>query len=169
MTMAKKKTYNGRNTAMFYALIAQLPGYSSEYKEVIKESVINEFLEKVHGVFHNRPLSLSALSDLAYHELIKDLRQQVYDSKSKKELQREAIRKKIVSQIFQTFSKIWINDTDGGHAIVNSHIRSLPISKGRIIPQFHDDELERLLGAVRAYCGNIHKQQVKGQRLAPKN
>jgi hypothetical protein len=169
MATTKKRIYRGRNTAMFYALIAQLPGYSSQYKDLIKEGVIDEFLTKYYGVNHNMSLSLSALSDIAYNELILDLRAQVNDGKSRVRLQNEAIRKDFIHKILNTLSRIGVQVVDGDYSEVNYHILRLPISKGRTIPQFPIDELEKLLGAVRAYCGNMKKYQQKEQNLAEKN
>jgi hypothetical protein len=168
-TNAKKKNYSGRRTDTFYALIVQLPGYDSKYKELIKEGVINDFLTERHGQNHGRELRLTLLSDGEFRELLFDLNQRVYNGKTKMILHQEAIRKRKVNQILTALSRIGVNVKNGDFSQVNEHIKKLPISKGRIIPQFRFDELDRLLGAVRAYCDNIKKRQIREQILAPKN
>lgn len=158
-----------RNTAMFYALLRQLPYYDSAYQDVIKEGAIHDYLARLYGEGHGRALSLRALTDEEYEGLIKEMRRQVSNLKSPEQLRREATRKRIVHQILSTFSRIGIEAKGNDYSVVNEHIRRLPISKGRIIPQFALDELPRLLGAVRAYCDNIHKRQLEEQRQALAN
>lgn len=168
-TTKKKRIYNGRQTNMFYALMAQLPGYDRGHADLIKEGIINDFLVHVYGQYHNRQLSLSKLSDIEYTELLADLQQQVGNGKSVACLQSEAIRKSMISKILKAFSRIGVTVVNGNYTDVNYHIRRLPISKGRIIPQFKFDELENLLGAVRSYCDNVLKQQHSEQDKAAKN
>lgn len=160
---SKKRAYSGRNTGIFYALIAQLPEYETKYKDLIKEGTIDEFLKSIYGCNHGRELRLSVLSDMEYREMINQLQWQVDEGKKRSVLQQEAIRKKLVSQILTTLSRIGVSVVNGNYNDVNYHIKRLPISKGRIIPQFRFDELENLLGAVRAYCDNIKKAQRKEQ------
>lgn len=162
-------TTKRRNTALFYALMAQLPGYDRRYADVIKESIVEEYLERKHGPRHGREPRLSALNDDEFRELTAGLRADVRRSKSAADLQQEAVRKVLVHQILMTLSRIGATVTDGDYARVNYHIQRLPISKGRIIPQFSTDELPRLLGAVRAYAGNIRKRQLVEQALAERN
>lgn len=158
-----------RNTAMFYALLRQLPYYDSAYQDVIKEGAIHDYLTRLYGEAHGRALSLRDLTDEEYDGLIKEMRRQVSDLRSPEQLQREALRKRLTHQILSTFSRIGIEAKGSDYGVVNEHIRRLPISKGRIIPQFALDELPRLLGAVRAYCDNIHKRQLEEQRQALAN
>ena len=129
-------TTKRRNTAMFYALMRQLPHYDSAYQDVIKEGAIHDYLTRLYGEDHGRALSL---------------------------------RKRLTHQILSTFSRIGIEAKGSDYGVVNEHIRKLPISKGRIIPQFTLDELPRLLGAVRAYCDNIYKKQAKERQQALAN
>lgn len=158
-----------RNTAMFYALLRQLPYYDSAYQDVIKEGAIHDYLSRLYGEAHGRALSLRGLTDEEYEGLIKEMRQKVRSLKSPEQLRGEALRKRLTHQILTTFSRIGIESKGGDYGVVNEHIRRLPISKGRIIPQFALDELPRLLGAVRAYCDNIHKRQLEERRQALAN
>ena len=158
-----------RNTAMFYALLRQLPCYDSAYQDVIKEGAIHDYLSRLYGEAHGRALSLRDLTDEEYEGLIKEMRRKVFALWSPEQLQREALRKRLTHQILSTFSRIGIEAKGSDYGVVNEHIRRLPISKGRIIPQFTLDELPRLLGAVRAYCDNIHKRQLEERRQALAN
>lgn len=158
-----------RNTAMFYALLRQLPCYDSAYQDVIKEGAIHDYLSRLYGEAHGRALSLRDLTDEEYEGLIKEMRRKVFALWSPEQLQREALRKRLTHQILSTFSRIGIEAKGSDYGVVNEHIRRLPISKGRIIPQFALDELPRLLGAVRAYCDNIHKRQLEERRQALAN
>lgn len=154
---------------MFYALLRQLPYYDSAYQDVIKEGAIHDYLSRLYGEAHGRALSLRALTDEEYEGLIKEMRRQVSDLKSPEQLRLEALRKRLTHQILTAFSRIGIEAKGSDYGVVNEHIRRLPISRGRIIPQFALDELPRLLGAVRAYCDNIHKRQLEEQRQALAN
>lgn len=158
-----------RNTAMFYALLRQLPCYDSAYQDVIKEGAIHDYLTRLYGEAHGRALSLRDLTDEEYEGLIKEMRRKVFALWSPEQLQREALRKRLTHQILSTFSRISIEAKGSDYGAINEHIRKLPISKGRIIPQFTLDELPSLLGAVRAYCDNIHKRQLEEQRQALAN
>ncbi len=158
-----------RNTAMFYALLRQLPCYDSAYQDVIKEGAIHDYLTRLYGEAHGRVLSLRDLTDEEYEGLIKEMRRKVFAQWSPEQLQREALRKRLTHQILSTFSCIGIEAKGSDYGAINEHIRKLPISKGRIIPQFTLDELPSLLGAVRAYCDNIHKRQLEEQRQALAN
>lgn len=158
-----------RNTAMFYALLRQLPYYDSAYQDVIKEGAIHDYLTRLYGEAHGRALSLRGLTDEEYDGLIKEMRRKVSNLKSPEQLRGEATRKRIVHQILSTFSRIGIEAKGGDYGVINEHIRRLPISRGRIIPQFALDELPRLLGAVRAYCDNIRVKQERERRLALQN
>ena len=154
---------------MFYALLRQLPCYDSAYQDVIKEGAIHDYLSRLYGEAHGRALSLRDLTDEEYEGLIKEMRRKVFALWSPEQLQREALRKRLTHQILSTFSRIGIEAKGSDYGVVNEHIRRLPISKGRIIPQFALDELPRLLGAVRAYCDNIHKRQLEERRQALAN
>lgn len=154
---------------MFYALLRQLPCYDSAYQDVIKEGAIHDYLTRLYGEAHGRALSLRDLTDEEYEGLIKEMRRKVFAQWSPEQLQREALRKRLTHQILSTFSRIGIEARGSDYGVVNEHIRKLPISKGRIIPQFTLDELPSLLGAVRAYCDNIHKRQLEEQRQALAN
>ena len=165
----KRKKPTRRNTALFYALIAQFPGYDRRYAELIKEGVVNDYLVHKYGKGHRREPRLSTLSDAEYDELILGLRYQTGESKTAEMLQEEATRKRLVHQILTALSRIGATVVNGDYSMVNYHIRRLPISRGRIIPQFPTDELPRLLGAVRAYADNIRKKQKELLRLAANN
>lgn len=154
---------------MFYALLRQLPCYDSAYQDVIKEGAIHDYLTRLYGEAHGRALSLRDLTDEEYEGLIKEMRRKVFAQWSPEQLQREALRKRLTHQILSTFSRIGIEAKGSDYGAINEHIRKLPISKGRIIPQFTLDELPSLLGAVRAYCDNIHKRQLEEQRQALAN
>lgn len=167
--MAVTKKTNARQTSAFYALISQLPDYDKSFQEEIRNGVIDSYLTEVYGKDHGKPVSLSLLSDEDYQGLLANLKREVNKCKSIERLQREATRKKMISQILRAFTRIGVTAVNGNYEAVNYHILRLPISKGRIIPQFHDDELVNLLGAVRAYCDNILKQQKKEQSQASKN
>ena len=158
-----------RNTAMFYALLRQLPCYDSAYQDVIKEGAIDDYLTRLYGEAHGRALSLRDLTDEEYEGLIKEMRRKVFALWSPEQLQREALRKRLTHQILSTFSRIGIEAKGSDYGAINEHVRKLPISKGRIIPQFTLDELPSLLGAVRAYCDNIHKRQLEERRQALAN
>lgn len=162
-------TTKRRNTALFYALMAQLPGYDRRYAELIKEGIVNSYLEQKYGERHRREIRLSKLDDAEYAELVADLRSRVRQGKTVADLQREATRKTLVHQILLTLSRIGATVVGGDYEQVNYHIRRLPISKGRIIPQFGTEELPRLLGAVRAYADNIRKRQREEMALAERN
>lgn len=169
MKTSKKTSQTQRNTALFYALMAQFPGYDRRYAELIKEGIVNDYLTRKYGEGHRRAPRLSTLSDAEYNELIIGMRYQTERSKSTATLQQEATRKRLVHQILTALSRIGATVVNGDYNEVNYHIRRLPISKGRIIPQFTTDELPRLLGAVRAYADNIRKRQKKMEYLAERN
>lgn len=164
----KKKNYTRRNTAMFYALMAQVPGYCREYQDVIKEGIIDGFLVKHYGVLHGREIGLTKLTDGEYRELINEMKYQIEEAKSKSLMQSEATRKRLVHLILNKLAEINVS-TRNGFDDVNYHIRRIPYSKGRIIPQIPIDELPGLLGAVRGYCDAIKKQQLKELDKAYKN
>ena len=126
-------------------------------------------MTRLYGEAHGRALSLRGLTDEEYDGLIKEMRRKVSNLKSPEQLRGEATRKRIVHQILSTFSRIGIEAKGGDYGVINEHIRRLPISRGRIIPQFALDELPRLLGAVRAYCDNIRVKQERERRLALQN
>lgn len=168
-TKARKRTGKSRNTAMFYALIGQLPGYDRRYAEVIKESVVDDYLTARHGELHGREARLTALSDAEYAEMLDGLRRRVEACKTAATLQREAMRKRLVHQILTALSRIGVTAPGGDYSAVNDHIRHLPISKGRVIPQFADDELPRLLGSVRAYCDYVRRKQQEERAVARRN
>lgn len=169
MKTTKKKHPARRNTALFYALIAQFPGYDRRYVELIKEGVINDYLVHKYGKDHRREPRLSTLSDAEYDELILGLRYQTGESKTAETLQREATRKRLVHQILTVLSRIGATVVNSDYSVVNEHIRRLPISRGRIIPEFPTDELPRLLGAVRAYADNLKPRIRREKKLARMN
>jgi hypothetical protein len=169
MKTTKKRIYNGRNTAMFYALIAQLDGYDSRYRDLIKEGVINDFLVKHYGERHDRELRLTKLTDGEYRELISDLRNQVNDSKSVSKLQGEAVRKQLIHRILGALSKIGATAVNGDYSVVNYHIARLSLANGRTIPRIPTDELPGVLAQVRAYCDNVKKKQAELKALPVKN
>lgn len=169
MKTAKKKHPTRRNTALFYALIAQFPGYDRRYVETIKEGVVNDYLVHKYGRNHCREPRLSTLNDAEYRELILGLRYQIEECKTAETLQREATRKRLVHQILTALSRIGATVENGDYSLVNDHIRRLPISRGRIIPEFPTDELPRLLGAVRAYADNLIPRIRREEKLARMN
>jgi hypothetical protein len=164
-----KKTYTVRNTAMLYALIAQLPGYDSRYSDLIKEGIVNDFLTKHYGDKHGRQLRVSLLSDAEYRELILDLKIQVNQAKTVKTLQGENVRKRLTHQILVALSRIGVTVINGDYGIVNYHISRIPASKRRILPQVPTDELPNLLAATRAYCTVIKRKQEEEREVAFKN
>jgi hypothetical protein len=161
--------YTGRNTGMFYALISRLPGYSKEYKEVIKEGVINDFFTERFGTGHRRPLSLSKLSDMEYNELIGSLRIRVEQSATVGQLQDEQVRKAFIHRILKALTRIGVYVENGDYSAVNYHIGRLPIAKGRMIPKIKTEELPRLEKAVYDYCDNIRKKQAIIKRSMANN
>ena len=165
MKTTEKKSQKRRNTALFYALMAGLPGYDRRYAEMIKEGIVNDYLTHKYGPGHRRERRLSALSDEEYNEMLIGLRYMTEDGKTTETLQREVTRKRLVHQILTALSRMGVVVTNGDYGVVNEHIRRLPISKGRIIPEFPTDELPRLLGAVRAYADNMRKKLRKEKRL----
>lgn len=164
-----KRQYSGRNTGMFYALMAQLPGYRGEYKEIIKEGVINDFLTARYGAHHYRPLRLSTLSDVEYRNIIIELKARVAEGKTAATLQGEAVRKRLIHQILSTLGRIGVTTADGDYTHVNYHIRRIPASKERTLPQIPTGELPNLLAAVRAYCGVMKKRLEKEHSIAKRN
>jgi hypothetical protein len=150
-----------RNTAIFFALISQMPGYDSRYRDLIKEGVINDFLTSVYGTGHGRELRLSLLSDSEYGKLVRTLRLHTGKTATIETMQDNAVRRRLTHTILNTLSRIGVKPVDGDYDLVNRHISSLPISRGRIIPQFKTEELPDLLNAVRAYCDVIAKRQAK--------
>jgi hypothetical protein len=154
---------------MFYALITRLPGYRPEYKDVIKEGVINDFFTARFEADHRRALSLSKLSDMEYSELVSGLRSQVEKSATAGQLQGEFVRKTFIHRILKALTRIGAYVENGDYSAVNYHISRLPISKGRIIPQITTEELPRLEKAVYDYCDNIRKKQAVIKHLMINN
>ncbi|MCD8177288.1 MAG: hypothetical protein LUE98_07645 [Tannerellaceae bacterium] len=162
MTKTKKKT---RSTATFFALLKQMKGYNKAFHKECKEIEVTEFLkgEYGEGVYS---VSLTALSDQEYTELIESMRYRLKEECNPTKMIEKAERREIIHAIIQTFSRIGVYVVNNDWRELNKHIRSLPISKGRIIPQIETRELPSLLSAVRAYCDNIAKKQKKEQHLA---
>ena len=106
-----------RNTAMFYALLRQLPYYDSAYQDVIKEGAIHDYLSRLYGEAHGRALSLRGLTDEEYEGLIKEMRQKVRSLKSPEQLRGEALRKRLTHQILTTFSRIGIESKGGNYGV----------------------------------------------------
>lgn len=162
----KTKKQNKRNTAMFYALLSQMPGYNKTFQTECKEIEVSDFLTSKYGRCEST--SLSSLSDTDYDQLINTMRRRLAGLSNKTALIDQVERKKLINQILTAFSRIGIV-AKGDYVTINYHIRKLPISKGRIIPQFNTSELPSLLGAVRGYTDAISKRQQKEQLLANKN
>jgi hypothetical protein len=167
--MATKTKQKKRNTARFFALMSQIRGYDGRYRDLIKEGVIHDFLTSIYGDGHGRELRLSLLSDDEYSRLIKWLKRDLNRYTTVEAMQDISVRKRLIHQILNTLSHIGVRVVDGDYAMVNRHITSLPISKGRIIPEFKTEELPNLLNAVRAYCDAMAKRQRKIQILAKLN
>ncbi len=168
----QKRTYKKRNTGLFYGYLRRIPGYDPSEVETIKGGVIESFLIGKYGADHGRRISLSELSNKEYDELVIDLKRQVNiatDMNSlKAELNEKAIRKGWYHRIFKQLARIGINTIDG-YEEANRHIRSLPISRGRILPAIPICELPDLFKAVCSYCDNRLKQQRKELATASKN
>ena len=171
-TTRKKRVYKGRNTGMFYGYLKRLAGYEESAKDDIAHGTIDCYLIGKYGAGHGRQVSLSALTDPEYGELLDDLRRQVSVSTDPERLSRElnekAIRKDWYHRILQRLSRIGVNTTNG-YDEVNRHIRSLPISRERILPAIAMEELPELFKAVCSYCDNILKKQRKEQAIAERN
>jgi hypothetical protein len=167
--MATKTKQKKRNTAIFFTLISQMRGYDSRYRDLIKEGVLHDFFTEMYGDGHGRELRLSLLSDGEYDRLIKWLKRDLSRSTTIEALQDKAVRRRLTHQILNTLSRIGVRPVEGDYTPVNRHIIGLPISKGRIIPEFKTEELPNLLNAVRAYCDVMAKRQRKIQILAKLN
>lgn len=168
----KKRVYKGRNTGMFYGYLKRIAGYTDSERENIAGGVIDGYLIGKYGSHHGRRVSLSELTDQEYEGLLDDLRRQVNISTDPKllagELQEKAIRKDWYHRIFKQLSRIGVS-TINGYDDANRHIRSLPISRGRILPAIPLNELSDLFKAVCSYCDNIQKKRQKEQATAFKN
>lgn len=165
----KKRTNKSRNTGLFYGYLKRLPGYDPSEVEVIKGGVIESYLIGKYGAAHGRRIGLSSLTDAEYAELLADLKRQVNlatDTGSlKAELNEKAIRKDWYHRIFKQLARIGVS-TVNGYDEANRHIRSLPISRGRILPAIPLDKLPELFKAVCSYCDNILKKQQKERNAA---
>ena len=168
----KKRVYKSRNTGLFYGYLKRIPGYDPAEAETIKGGVIESYLIGKYGAGHGRRISLSALTDAEYSELLLDLKRQVHLStdtdRLKAELNEKAIRKEWYHRIFKQLSRIGVS-TLNGYEEANRHIRSLPISRGRILPAIQLGELPNIHKAVCSYCDNRLKKQRKEQAIAEKN
>lgn len=171
-TIRKKPVYKGRNTGLFYGYLKRLAGYKEDAKEDIAHGVIDCYLTGKHGERHGRRVSLSELTDAEYAELLDDLIRQVSVStdpdRLSRELNEKAVRKDWYHRILQRLSRIGVSTTNG-YDEVNRHIRSLPISRGRILPAMAVEELPELFKAVCSYCDNISKRQREEQAIAGRN
>ena len=168
-----KKCPNKKNTAAFYALLKQFPEYAEGirlgFQEELKVSEVNDFLKKKYGKRAPQHGSLTMLSDEDYKALIADMRNRLRSKVNCDDLLDKQTRKQYVHHILTAFSRIGVLVVNGDYTGVNDCIKSLPISKGRIIPEFPDDELPALLGAVRAYCTNMSKKQKEQAYRAANN
>lgn len=168
----KKRVYKGRNTGLFFGYLKRITGYTDCERECIASGVIDCYLVGKYGNCHGRRVSLSELTDQEYEELLDDLKRQVNVSTRPEqvlnELQEKAIRKDWYHRIFGRLSRIGVS-TVNGYEDANLHIRSLPISRGRILPAISLDELPDLFKAVCSYCDNIQKKQQKERASAFKN
>lgn len=163
----KTKKSNKRNTAIFYAILSQMPGYNKAFQKECKEIEVSDYMIGKYGKCEST--SLSALSDTDYNELINAMRVRLAGISSKNTLIDQIERKKMINQILRAFTIIGVNVIDSDYTLVNDHIRKLPLSKGRIIPQFKTAELPALLGAVRGYTDAIKKRQQKERQLSKMN
>lgn len=168
----KKRISKSRNTGLFYGYLKRLPGYDQAEVETIKGGVIESFLIGKYGVSHGRKISLTGLTDREYDELLVDLKRQINIATSPDrlaaELTEKAVRKDWYHRIFKKLSRIGIS-TINGYDDANRHIRSLPISRGRILPAIPLEELPDLYKAVCSYCDNRLKKQRKEQAIAEQN
>lgn len=168
----KKRVYKSRNTGLFYGYLKRLPGYDPAEVETIKGGVIESFLAGKYGAGHGRRVGLSSLTDTEYGELLLDLKRQVHLSadtdRLKAELNEKAMRKDWYHRIFKQLSRIGVSTLEG-YEEANRHIRSLPVSRGRILPAIPLDELPKLYRAVCSYCDNRLKKQRKEQAAAEMN
>lgn len=171
-TAKNKRVYKGRNTGLFYGYLKRIAGYSDDERETIAGGTIDGYLIGKYGINHGRRVSLSELTDIEYEELLTDLRRQMNVSTDteqlKNELNKKAIHTDWCHQIFKQLARIGVT-TVNGYEEANRHIRSLPISKGRILPAIHVDELPDVFKAVCSYCDNILKKQQKERNTAFRN
>lgn len=168
----KKRVFKGRNTGLFYGYLKCLTGYRDSEKDDIAGGVIDSYLIGKHGSSHGRRVSLSSLTDIEYEELLDDLKGQVNVSTDPEQLKttlnEKAIHTKWCHQILKQLSRIGVS-TINGYEDVNRHIKSLPISRGCILPAIPVKEMPDVFKAVCSYCDNIQKKQRKEQSQAFKN
>lgn len=171
-TTRKKRSYKGRNTGLFYGYLERLAGYEVKAKDDIAHGVIDCYLTGKYGERHGRRVSLSELTDTEYAELLDDLIRQVSvftdPDRLIRELNEKAVRKDWYHRILKRLSRIGVC-TANGYDEVNRHIRSLPISRGRILPAMAVEELPELFKAVCSYCDNVLKKQREEQAIAGRN
>ncbi len=171
-TTRKKRSYKGRNTGLFYGYLKCLAGYEAKAKDDIAHGVIDCYLTGKYGERHGRRVSLSGLTDTEYAELLDDLIRQAGVStdpdRLARELNEKAVRKDWYHRILQRLSRIGVCTTNG-YDEVNRHIRSLPVSRGRILPAMAVEELPELFKAVCSYCDNVLKKQREEQAIAGRN
>lgn len=168
-----KKCPNKKNTAAFYAQLNQFPEYAEGirkgFREELKASEVNDFLLSKYGKHAPQHGSLTQLSDEDYNALIADMKVRLRSKETCENLLNKQTRKQYVHHILTAFSRIGVLVINGDYTGVNDCIKSLPISKGRIIPGFPDSEMPALLGAVRAYCTNVSKKVKKQAYQAANN
>ncbi len=165
--MTTKTKKGRRNTAAFYALLSQMPGYNKDLQKECKEVEVSDFLVSKYG--QCKSVSLSALSDQDYEEILHLMRLRLREQADNERLLDQAERKRLTHLILTALSRIGVVVVDKNMNDVNYHIRRLPISKGRIIPQFATKELPALLGAVRGYTDAMSKIQQKVRVMAANN
>lgn len=168
----KKRVYKGRNTGMFYGYLKRLAGYTDNGKDDIAAGIIESYLIGKYGSCHGRKVSLSSLTDIEYEELLNDLKRQanvcVDPEQLKTALNEKAVHTNWCHQIFKQLSRIGVS-TLYGYEDANRHIRSLPVSRGRILPAIPVGEMPDVFKAVCSYCDNIRKKQQKEQSQALRN
>lgn len=164
----KTKTKTGkRNTAKFYALLQQLPGYRKDLQAECKEIEVMDFYMAKYG--HCRSTSLSSLSDEEYSELLADMRKRAENSMTRSKWVETKERNYYYNKIFLALSKIGVQVESGYYDEVNYHILRIPISRKRILPAIPTTDLPDLLNAVYGYVDGMKKQQAKEQGLAVVN
>lgn len=168
----KKRVCKGRNTGLFYGYLKRIAGYTNEGRDDIAHGTIEGYLIGKYGSRHGRRISLKELTDVEYDELLTDLRQQVNVSTDteqlKTELNKKAIHTDWCHQIFKQLSRIGVS-TVNGYEDANRHVRSLPISRGRILPAIPVDEMPDLFKAICSYCDNVLKKQHGERDKAARN
>lgn len=167
-TKSKKRQYSGRNTGSLYWRLSQLPDYNVKYRELIKEGAINDLYITLYGENHRKSLHLRDMTDRDYQLLLDDLDRRIKKTKTLDDYYKQEERRRKISKIFKAFERMGLRVT-GNYEEVNTHIKRIALSKGRIIPQIPTEELDTLYKAVCSYCDYYVKKQKEEHSLTLKN